>query len=221
MARNKYPEETVSRILEVSLRLFLEKGYEHTSIQDIVDGLGGLTKGAIYHHFKSKEEIIMAVSERLYSGTESALNEIRSNSSLNGLEKMKAMLRVSLQNPGQLKMFATAPNMLKTPRFLAVILEGLQREVVPLFLMPMMEEGIADGSIQTRYPKEIGEVMLLLSNLWLNPLVFPCDAASFDRRLALTRDLLEHYGLPVMDGEMEECLRNFHILASEKQEEDS
>ena len=52
MARNKYPEVTEERILDVAQRLFLEKGYENTTIQDIVDGLGGMTKGAVYHHFK-------------------------------------------------------------------------------------------------------------------------------------------------------------------------
>ena len=36
MARNKHPEETVNLILDVSFRLFMEKGYEHTSIQDII-----------------------------------------------------------------------------------------------------------------------------------------------------------------------------------------
>ena len=55
MARNKHPEETVAKILDVSMRLFTEQGYEHTTIQDIVDALG-MSKGAIYHHFKSKEE---------------------------------------------------------------------------------------------------------------------------------------------------------------------
>ena len=49
MARNKYPEVTVERILDVSQRLFLEKGYDNTTIQDIVDELGGLSKGAIYY----------------------------------------------------------------------------------------------------------------------------------------------------------------------------
>ena len=53
MARNKHPEETVNLILDVALALFFEKGYDNTSIQDIIDGLGGLTKGAVYHHFKS------------------------------------------------------------------------------------------------------------------------------------------------------------------------
>ena len=62
MARNKHPEVTEERILDVAQQLFLEKGYENTTIQDIVDGLGGLTKGAVYHHFKSKEEIMDAVA---------------------------------------------------------------------------------------------------------------------------------------------------------------
>lgn len=57
MARNKHPEQTVQKILDVSLKLFGEKGYEKTTIQDIVDALG-MSKGAIYHHFKSKDDII-------------------------------------------------------------------------------------------------------------------------------------------------------------------
>ena len=49
MARNKYPEVTVEKILEVSQRLFMEKGYDNTTIQDIVNELGGLTRRALYH----------------------------------------------------------------------------------------------------------------------------------------------------------------------------
>ena len=54
MARNKYPEITVEKILEVSQRLFMEKGYDNTTIQDIVNELGGLTKGAIYHQVERR-----------------------------------------------------------------------------------------------------------------------------------------------------------------------
>mgnify|MGYP000520802420 CR=1 FL=1 len=55
----KYPEVTIERILDVSLKLFLEKGYEQTTIQDIVDELGDLSKGAIYHHSKEKKKLLM------------------------------------------------------------------------------------------------------------------------------------------------------------------
>lgn len=42
MARNKHPEVTVEKILDVAQQLFLEKGYDNTTIQDIVDKLGGV-----------------------------------------------------------------------------------------------------------------------------------------------------------------------------------
>ena len=67
MARNKYPEVTVEKILDAAQRLFLEKGYDNTTIQDIVNELDGLSKGAVYHHFKSKEEIMDAVGDRMFS----------------------------------------------------------------------------------------------------------------------------------------------------------
>ena len=99
MARNKYPEETVARILDVSLKLFLEKGYENTTIQDIIDALGNLSKGAIYHHFKSKEDILEAVcDQRLFAGVEALMNEVVTDKRLNGREKLTRMFTASLQN---------------------------------------------------------------------------------------------------------------------------
>ena len=77
MARNKHPEETINLILDTAYRLFMQKGYEHTSIQDIIDQLGGLSKGAIYHHFKSKEEILIAVTDRLSAQSNAQLAAIR------------------------------------------------------------------------------------------------------------------------------------------------
>ena len=61
MARNRNSHETRKKILEVSKDLFLEKGFDNTSIQDIIDGLGGLTKGVIYHHFESKHDILQTI----------------------------------------------------------------------------------------------------------------------------------------------------------------
>ena len=88
MARNKHPEETVNQILNVAYRLFMEKGYEHTSIQDILNNLGGLSKGAIYHHFKSKEEILETVTNRMTEESNKILAKIRDRKDLTGKENI-------------------------------------------------------------------------------------------------------------------------------------
>lgn len=53
-------EATRALLLEVARRTFSRKGYAGTSLQDIV-GPAGLTKGALYHHFKSKADLFEAV----------------------------------------------------------------------------------------------------------------------------------------------------------------
>ena len=64
MARNAHPEVTRRRILDAAQKLFSEKGFEHTSKQDIVNELGNLSKGAIYHHFPGKEAILEELTHR-------------------------------------------------------------------------------------------------------------------------------------------------------------
>ncbi len=56
----KMPLDTRTNILKVALLLFLEKGYKNVSYQDLVKK-SGLSKGAIYHYFASKEELLVAV----------------------------------------------------------------------------------------------------------------------------------------------------------------
>lgn len=104
MARNKHPEETVNLILETAARLFMEKGYEHTSIQDIINNLGGLSKGAIYHHFKSKEDILVAVTDRITAESNKMLADICSRPDLNGKEKLKAIFKESISRPALLSL---------------------------------------------------------------------------------------------------------------------
>ena len=91
MARNKHPEETVAKILDVSMRLFTEQGYEHTTIQDIVDALG-MSKGAIYHHFKSKEDILDRINDRYYENLE-WFSDPAKLPGRNGLEKLRHAFR--------------------------------------------------------------------------------------------------------------------------------
>lgn len=57
--------DTRERILEVALDLFIDQGYDKTSLREIAGRLG-LTKAALYYHFPSKQDILMALHLRLH-----------------------------------------------------------------------------------------------------------------------------------------------------------
>jgi AcrR family transcriptional regulator len=58
-------KSTRERILDVALDLFIEKGYDKTSLREIAEPLG-FSKAALYYHFASKEDILMALHMRLH-----------------------------------------------------------------------------------------------------------------------------------------------------------
>jgi len=61
-AKEIQPKDTANRILIQAMRIFLEKGYHGTSIDDITRA-AGLTKGALYWHFSSKEDLLKRIVE--------------------------------------------------------------------------------------------------------------------------------------------------------------
>jgi AcrR family transcriptional regulator len=65
-------KSTRERILDVALDLFLDKGYDKTSLREIAEQLG-FSKAALYYHFASKEDIFMALHERLHHLAEGTL----------------------------------------------------------------------------------------------------------------------------------------------------
>jgi AcrR family transcriptional regulator len=54
--------DTRARIQQIALELFAEQGYERTSLREIAERLG-VTKAALYYHFKSKEDIVRSFTE--------------------------------------------------------------------------------------------------------------------------------------------------------------
>lgn len=207
MARNKYPEVTVEKILEVAKRLFMEKGYEETTIQDIVEGLGGLTKGAIYHHFKSKEDIMDAVSDQMFFEN-NPFEAVRNRTDLNGLQKMRAVILLNQADGERVKMGKQALPILKNPAILSRLIESGRRVLAPQWLK-LIEEGNRDGSIHTEFAQELAEVIPLLSDLWLAPSVFPASAEAVQRKFAFIAQMLEKMGLPLIDDEIFDAAQRY------------
>ena len=209
MARNKYPEETVEKILTVAMRLFLEKGYEKTTIQDIVDQLGGLTKGAVYHHFKSKEEIMDAVTEKMFWDND-PFEKVRGREDLTGLEKMKEVIRLT-QEPDWSSLARQSMPILKNPKLLAKCIEDNQRIATPRWLA-LIEEGMADGSIRTEYPREAAELLTLLDTVWMAPTIFPATREEVLHKFRCVGEIFANLGVPIIDEEMLELADKYFQL---------
>ncbi len=207
MARNKYPEVTVERILDVSQRLFLEKGYENTTIQDIVDELGGLTKGAVYHHFKSKEEIMDAVGDRMFFSN-NPFEAVRGRTDLNGLQKLREAVRLNQSDQERVRLTAQSIPIAKSPRLLQEMIVSNRKVLTPYFL-ELIEEGNRDGSMHTNYPREIAELLPLLTSLWLLPSVFPASREQMKRKFLFLGEMLEKMGVPLMDDSIRALVDDF------------
>ena len=212
MARNKNPEITINRILDTSMDLFLKKGYDNTTIQDIVDELGDLSKGAIYHHFKSKEEIMEAVIPRIYRGSDEDSLELEKITYENGLDKLKKVLIKSLKNPAQEMFIKAAPNLMKNPRILTQQLFDVIETIVPNVIEPIIREGMNDGSIKTKNPKEVAESFLILMNVWLNPSIFFVSKEEFRQKFEFLKDVLIGLGIPVLDDEFLEVMEKYRSI---------
>ncbi|KAI4443408.1 MAG: TetR/AcrR family transcriptional regulator [Ruminococcus sp.] len=212
MARNKHPEETVNQILNVAYRLFMEKGYEHTSIQDILNNLGGLSKGAIYHHFKSKEEILETVTNRMTEESNKILAKIRDRKDLTGKEKLKMIFTESLNRPVQEEIFAAAPNISKSPTLLFSMFRDTVDGVSPNYILPIIREGVADGTIRTDCPEELAELIILLANIWMNPMVFGNSPEQIYRKFSVFRQMMQGFGLDILDEEIQDRMKELTAI---------
>lgn len=212
MARNKYPEVTVDKILEVAERLFLEKGYDNTTIQDIVNGLGGLTKGAIYHHFKSKEEIIDALGSKMFSNN-NPFEAVKKRTDLNALEKMRMAIMLNQSNEKQVELSKQAIPLLKNPHVLARMIET-NRQILCPYWLELIEEGQKDGSIHTEYAKELSEFLILI-DLWFIPSIFPGNFEEIQHRYLFLSEILEKMGMPLYNKEIAELIKSLPYFSKE------
>ena len=81
--------KTKRKIFDASMKLFAEKGYDATSVEEIT-GAVGVAKGTLYYHFSSKEEIFNFLVEE---GTKLILNnmEIKTRNLENSVDKLRAI----------------------------------------------------------------------------------------------------------------------------------
>ena len=154
-----------TQILDAAEKLFFERGYDRTSVQDILDALG-MSKGGFYHYFDAKDSVLKAVSERRAQGRFDQLSAELRDSRRSPVDKLNRLLAMANLFQGEDAPFAALMLKLCYQDQDASICAHRRRVLIDR-LLPIVNdviaEGIGDGSFHTRHPMEIGRLLLLMA----------------------------------------------------------
>ncbi|MEJ9282069.1 TetR/AcrR family transcriptional regulator [Ureibacillus thermosphaericus] len=137
------------KIIEASIRLFENKGYSETSIQDIVDELG-VTKGTFYYYFSSKEELLMEIHQNYIDHILKVQEDIISDESKNNRTKLFEIIYMLLRSikthgPSALIFFREMNNLSEAS--LAEIIP--KRDKFRFNIEKVVQEGISSGEFRS------------------------------------------------------------------------
>lgn len=201
----KEAEERKNEILDVAERLFGTKGFDGTSTGDILNEIG-IARGTLYYHFKSKEDILDAMIERMNGSLVAKANEIAGNKDVPVLQRLTRMM-MALNVDGNLgheimEQVHKPQNALLHQKMQERLLVGVNPIVTGL-----IEEGIDQGICQTDHPAEVAEMTLLYCNTVFDAMVEHSEEerqkkiAAFiynlERLLGMERDSLREAILPI------------------------
>ena len=158
----KEAAERKNEILDAAAELFAAKGYDETSTGDILDRVG-IARGTLYYHFKSKEDILDALIERINGTLIAGAKAAAEDRSLPVVERIvRAVMSLKL-DAGEatighevLQQVHRPQNALMHQKMLQSLLNG----VVPV-LTGLVEEGNAQGIFHASYPRETVEMLVL------------------------------------------------------------
>lgn len=199
MARpvKKSPEQWKKEIMDAAQELFISRGYEETSVSDIMGRAGG-AKGMFYRFFQSKEELMHTLGNQMFFQN-NPFELIRERDDLNALQKIRSLLALNQSDGARNRLNMEAVSILEDPHILAAAVAENRRILTPLWL-ELLEEGKRDGSIRTEYAKELAELLPLI-NFWLLPSVFPATTEELHHKYQFVIEVLKQMGLPIYDDE--------------------
>ena len=157
----KEAAERRKEILDVAEELFVTKGYDKTSTNDILDRIG-IARGTLYYHFKSKEDILNAMIERINTSLIARAQTIASDASIPVIDRFVitiAGLKVDSEIGQEIIDQVHKPqNALMHQKMKKNLIEG----IVPV-IVRLVEEGKSQGIFNMNYPAETIEMLILYS----------------------------------------------------------
>ncbi len=199
MSKQRYDaDKTKEDILMAAGNLFSKNGFKQTSIQDIVLELDGLSKGAIYHHFPSKEAILDELMRR-FMPSEQLILTIRNNNQLDGLRKIQTLFLDAMFHVDVKKFQPFSSSLMSDPLLSIKYLKLTQDIFIPEIAL-LIKEGNQDGSLDVPYPDQLAEIILFLLTTWYNTTLFSNSLENFYVKLETSQYVLKQIGVDILDS---------------------
>jgi AcrR family transcriptional regulator len=164
MQDRKSPVQRKAEFITTAEALFLEKGFENTSVDDIVNRLG-VAKGLFYYYFDSKEDLLVAITGRILDEVQSTISSAMERKDATAMEHFKALIPSNLCINARSKLLIAYFRQERNQAF-----HHLMEERATAFLVPAIEriirQGIEEDVFHTDYPHEAAiALMAVLQSL--------------------------------------------------------
>ena len=211
----KAPDERRSELIACAQKLFYSKGYQSTSVRDIVDAVG-VAKGTFYYYFCSKQAILEALVADLSAARVALFETILADETLNAIQKWTRAVQVigdwKIERKAQLlalaRMMQIDENVLLRHK-----LEMRTVQMAVPILGQIIAQGVAEGVFETPFVEEAAENVFAiaivfsktLTALLMNPEHYSHPPALAQRKIAAVQTAIERVlgaapgSLPIID----------------------
>jgi len=158
----KHPELRREELLDHAQALFLTRGYDKASLNDVI-ATAGVSKGAFYHYFASKEALLEALAERFARQALAGVQKIVDDPDLDPLGRLNALLATSRQ--AKIETAAEAWALFETlfrPENLVLfhrINLAASKSFTPV-LVEIIRQGVEDGAFRTSDPEGVADIVM-------------------------------------------------------------
>lgn len=184
----KKPEERRREIIAMAQKLFLEKDYESTSLNDVIGALS-VAKGTVYYYFPSKEALLDAVAESM---TEAYLVKVQkklekhTGTALTQMKILVAAMDVSKEYDPMLGQLHRPGNMVLHIKLLALTIKKIAPQLADL-----IAKGCDEGIFNTEHPLEAAELLFAGFQFITDIGIFPWSHQELTRRAKVFANLAE------------------------------
>ena len=195
---------TKQKITTTATALFSQKGFEHTTMMDIMKSTG-LSKGALYHHFNSKQEIMEYIIAQRKEAIKILFERLVENRDLNSVEKIDLLVR-ELQRDDTLFNLTQNHWAEKVPY---ALLDTLRHSINVLskYVEEIIRQGNASSDFNCRYPNEAAEIIRLLFDIWQDPIIVNSTYIEVYHRIQFIVTMLQKFETPLISETSEKIIK--------------